>query len=58
MSQPTNDLQTWQAVRMNDSVRPALGYISRLKRRMKKRGFTPEDGNVALYNDDQASGSR
>jgi len=39
----SNDLKHWQASRVNDSLRPTLAYLGRLKRRMEKRGFPPED---------------
>ena len=39
----SSELQTWQARKIRDVLRPALGYLSRLKRRMEVTGFPPDD---------------
>ena len=39
----SEDLKDWQATKVEDSLRPALVYLARLKRRMEKRRFTPDD---------------
>ena len=36
-------LRPWQAERMLEVLRPTLGYLSRLQRRMEKVGFLPTD---------------
>lgn len=39
----SSHIRPWQARRMNEMVRPILGYLSRLQRRMEKRRFPPGD---------------
>ena len=39
----SNGLMPWQAKRIAAALRPALGYLSRLQRRMEQRGFPPRD---------------
>src|SRR5262249_7692802 len=39
----STQLQPWQARRIRDALRPALGYLSRLQRRMELTGFPPGD---------------
>ena len=36
-------VQTWQAARILDPVRPTLGYLSRLEARMRKLNFQRDD---------------
>jgi hypothetical protein len=39
----SHQLRPWQARQIRATLRPALGYLSRLKRRMENRGFPPDD---------------
>jgi hypothetical protein len=39
----SNGLKRWQAKRIGAALHPALGYLSRLQRRMEQRGFPPQD---------------
>jgi hypothetical protein len=39
----SNDITTDQAKVINESVRQMLGYLARLKERMEKTGFPPND---------------
>jgi hypothetical protein len=47
-------IKPWQARRMHTTLLPALGYLCRLRERMEKRGFPPNDKllklTVAAYN--------
>ena len=36
-------LQPWQARRVHRAIQPSVGYLSRLKARMLKVGFTQDD---------------
>ena len=36
-------LQPWQARRVHRALQPSVGYLSRLKARMLKAGFTQND---------------
>jgi hypothetical protein len=51
----SSDLKHWQAARINDVVRPTVAYLSRLKRRMEKRGFPPDDRLFRLVTQAHAS---
>ena len=46
MTTPT--LQPWQAARVRDAVRPHLGYLHRLRRRMEQVGFPANDKLLGL----------
>jgi hypothetical protein len=39
----SNGLKPWQAKRIGAVLYPALGYLSRLQRRMEQRGFPAQD---------------
>jgi hypothetical protein len=39
----SNGLKKWQVEIIGAALRPALGYLSRLQRRMEVRGFPPQD---------------
>ena len=39
----SSDLTPAQAKRLKESIRPMLGYLSRLKKRMEKRNFPHDD---------------
>ena len=39
----SNDLRPWQARKVRERLEGALGYLTRLKRRMELRGFPPND---------------
>jgi len=47
-------LKAWQARLMYTTLRPALGYLHRMRERMDRRGFPPNDKllklTVAAYN--------
>src|SRR5262249_15030045 len=49
----TKQLKPWQAKKMRDALAPALGYLSRLKRRMELTGFPPDDPLYLLTVDAQ-----
>jgi hypothetical protein len=36
-------LQPWQARKIREALQPALGYLTRLQRRMEVTGFPPDD---------------
>jgi hypothetical protein len=38
-----NDLRPWQARRVRERLALSLNYLSRLKERMERLGFTPND---------------
>ena len=38
-----NKLNPWQARKMIEKLQPALGYLSRMQRRMELTGFPPND---------------
>ncbi|HEY1601798.1 MAG TPA: hypothetical protein VGG64_19510 [Pirellulales bacterium] len=42
-SMDANDLTTEQAARIREALVPAMGYLGRLRERMDKTGFTPDD---------------
>ena len=39
----SSGLKPWQTKRVAAALRPALGYLHRLQRRMEQRGFPPQD---------------
>jgi hypothetical protein len=39
----SSDLKVWQARALKSKIRPMLGYLNRLKRRMHRKGFPPGD---------------
>ncbi|HEX3657038.1 MAG TPA: hypothetical protein VHV55_14585 [Pirellulales bacterium] len=41
--QGANDLTTEQAARIREALVPALGYLGRLRERMDRTGFAPDD---------------
>ena len=41
-------MKPWQAKALYAAIRPALGYLCRLRDRMEKRGFSPTDKLVRL----------
>ncbi len=40
----SDDLTSAQAQQLKSSIRPMLGYLNRLKKRMEKRRFPSDDG--------------
>ena len=42
----SNDLKHCQAARVNESLRQTVAYLGRLKRRMEKRRFPPDDWSL------------
>jgi hypothetical protein len=38
-----NQLRLWQARKIRKALEPALGYLTRLQRRMELTGFPPQD---------------
>jgi hypothetical protein len=44
----STNLRTWQAKALYASIRPALGFLFRLRARMEKRGFPPNDKLLRL----------
>jgi hypothetical protein len=41
-------IKPWQAKLMYATLRPALGYLCRLRERMERRGFPPNDKLLKL----------
>jgi hypothetical protein len=39
----SEDIKTWQAKKVNEKIGPTLGYLTRLKARLDKRGFKSSD---------------
>jgi hypothetical protein len=39
----SSQITTEQAEKIKDAIGPAFGYLSRLVRRMERRGFPPDD---------------
>ena len=39
----SSGLKPWQAERSAAALRPSLGYLSRLQRRMEERGILPQE---------------
>src|SRR5436309_1144254 len=39
----SSQLKTWQAKKLDDRLRPTLGYLFRLAQRMQKQGFPDND---------------
>ena len=37
------DIKKWQAKKISDALYPATNYLIRLRTRMEKRGFPPDD---------------
>src|SRR5262249_61183912 len=50
----SKQLRPWQAKKMHDALAPALGYLSRLKRRMELTGFPPDDPLFIVVRDAQS----
>jgi hypothetical protein len=44
----SSSLKPWQAKLMCAALRPALGYLCRLRARMEKCGFSPTDNLLCL----------
>src|SRR5262245_12507046 len=44
-------IETWQASRISKSLHPSLNYLFRLRTRMEKVGFTPNDRLFVLVCD-------
>ena len=44
-------MKTWQAERINTRLRPTLGYLGKLLRRMEQRDFPPDDKLYLLVKD-------
>ncbi len=54
----SKQLRPWQARKIRATLQPALGYLTRLQRRMELKGFPPNDSlylaTVRLRNDMQS----
>jgi hypothetical protein len=44
----SSNLATWQAKALHAALRPALGFLHRLRERMEKRGFPLNDKLLRL----------